>query len=83
MFYGQILSVRRLIIVRHILLVLREVDRNMCIQKPEKNKKTKKTFNPSYLYKETKNSEAILVVECVHQIDIFSIVANKVQLSKG
>ena len=38
------------------------------------------TFNLSYLYEETKNSEAIFVVECVHNAGIFSIVAYKVQL---
>ena len=37
---------------------------------------------PSYLYKETKNSETIFVVECLHNVGIFSIVANKVQLLK-
>ena len=36
------------------------------------------TFNLSYLYEETKNSEAIFVVECVHNVGIFSIVAYKV-----
>ena len=41
-----------------------------------------KCFNPSYLYEDTKNSEAIFMVECVENVGIFSIVANKVQLSK-
>ena len=41
-----------------------------------------KSSNLSYLYEETKNSEAIFMVECVHNVGIFSIVANKVQLSK-
>ena len=41
-----------------------------------------KSFNPSYLYEEAKNSEAVFMVECVHNVGIFSIVANKVQLSK-
>ena len=41
-----------------------------------------KPFDLSYLYKETKNSEAIFMVECVHNAGIFSIVAYKVQLPK-
>ena len=38
------------------------------------------TFNLSYLYEDTKNSKAIFMVECVQNVGIFSIVANKVQL---
>ena len=41
-----------------------------------------KPFNLSYLYKETKNSEAVFMVKCFHNVGIFSIVAYKVQLSK-
>ena len=41
-----------------------------------------KPLNPRYLYKDTKNSEAIFVVKCVQNIGIFRIVANKVQLSR-
>ena len=35
-------------------------------------------FDLSYLYEETKNSEAIFMVECFHNAGIFSIVAYKV-----
>ena len=41
-----------------------------------------KPFILSYLYEETKNSEAVCMVECVHNVGIFSIVAYKVQLLK-
>ena len=37
-------------------------------------------FNLSYLYEDAKNSEAIFMVECVQNVGIFSIVANKVKL---